>query len=351
VDGESDSSFILASNGTVYGSGVALFDNGDWKSEVTEYLTGVKAIASGQGHTLFLMENGVVCGRGSNNEYTYFPLCDVPTDKGKDPVVVMTGVKSFSTHFRTSIFLKENGDLYGCGEDLDGQLGQGSPPSDARRTPVLVKTNVKSAWVGRSNVLMELLNGSTFVIGNDAYHQFGFDTKWTSTVTGVSSRQEVAMELPPPEGLKPFGAGDNKFWYTDAQGTLYGQGMNYYCEMGLPETGVRGNVPTNPRMAPVVHDFKAVASKYSTVFLLKNGTAYTSGRNEAGEVGDGSKQQRCGLYWAMDHVQAVGIGKWTSFLLAEDGTVYGSGLNNNYQLGNRSYGSSSLSFVKILTIH
>jgi len=349
VDGESRASWILASNGTVFGSGTDMFDNGPYKTEVyTEYLTGVKAIASGMRHTLFLMENGVVCGRGRNEQES--PLCDAATSRVKDPVVVMTGVKSFSTHDRFSIFLKENGDLYGCGEDQIGNLGQGSGSSSPRRTPVLVNANVKSAWAGNSNVLMELLNGSTFVTGSDGWGQFGLPSRWKSTVTGKSHRQEVPMELPPPAGLKPFGAADYKFWYTDAQGTLYGQGMNYYCEMGLPPTGVRGNVPTNPRTAPVVANIKAVASKQNTVFLLKNGTAYTSGDNRYGSVGDGSNSQRCGLYWVMDHVQAVATGYSSSFLLAEDGTVYGSGDNSYFQLGSSSYGASSASFVKILTI-
>jgi len=261
----------------------------------------------------------------------------------------MTGVKSFSAHSKFSIFLKETGDLYGCGEDYYGQLGQGS--KTFKKTRVLVNTNVKSAWAGVSNVLMELFNGSTFVTGSDGWQQFGLPSKWISTVTGSFHGQEVPMELPPPEGLKPFGAALSKFWYTDAQGTLYGQGSNANCEMGLPEIpGVAGNVPTNPRTAPVVHNIKAVASRQTTVFLLKNGTAYTSGRNELGQVGDGSKSQRCGLYWVMDHVQAVAIGYRSSFLLAEDGTLYGSGYNDQGQLGNSRYGRHSLSFVKIMTL-
>jgi len=351
VDGERESSWILASNGTVFGSGLYIFTGVTQTKVHTEYLTGVKAIASGQRHTLFLMENGVVCGRGNVNVYET-PLCDATTSYVRDPVVVMTGVKSFSTDYYTSIFLKETGDLYGCGVDLYGQLGQGTTTIPrTRKTPVLVNTNIKSAWAGKENVLMELFNGSTHVTGSDGRRQFGLDFSWRSTVTGRPSLQEVPMELHPPDGLKPFGAAFSKFWFTDTQGTLYGQGANHDCEMGLPETGVVGNIPTNPRTAPVVHDIKAVASKRTTVFLLKNGTAYTSGDNKDGKVGDGSTKKRCGLYWVMDHVQAVGTGADTSFLIAEDGTVYGSGSNSLSQLGNSSYGPYILSFVKILTIH
>jgi len=146
MDGEAFISWVLASNGTVFGSGQSIF-TGSKTKVFTEYLTGVKAIASGWYHTLFLMENGVVCGRVS---YFWFsPLCDAAISVVKDAVVVVTGVKSFSTHSRFSIFLKENNDLYGCGEDQSGNLGQGSGSKD-RRTPVLVKTcQVRMGWQGK----------------------------------------------------------------------------------------------------------------------------------------------------------------------------------------------------------
>jgi len=43
--------------------------------------------------------------------------------------------------------------------------------------------------------------------------------------------------------------------------------------MGLPETGDWPHIPTNPRTAPALPNIKAVASRYDTVFMLKNGTA------------------------------------------------------------------------------
>jgi len=125
VDGERSISWVLASNGTVFGSGYSIFSGVSNTKVFTEYLTGVKAIASGWSHTRFLMENGVVCGRGYVNEWRS-PLCDAATSVVFHPVVVMTGVKSFSTHEHFSIFLKETGDLHGCGQHHSGQLGQGS---------------------------------------------------------------------------------------------------------------------------------------------------------------------------------------------------------------------------------
>jgi len=98
----------------------------------------------------------------------------------------------------------------------------------------------------------------------------------------------------------------------------------------------------------VVHNIKAVASRGHTLFLLKNGTVYASGNNRDGQIGDGSKKERCGFYWVMDHVQAVATGGRTSYLLAEDGTVYISGYHGYYMRANSFYGRYTLSFVKNL---
>jgi len=115
-----------------------------------------------------------------------------------DPTVVMTGVKSFSTQWTLSSFPKENSNLYGCGQDQDGSLAQGSPHY-FRRTPALHNTHVKSALAGSSNVLMQLFNDSTFVGGSDGWWQFGI----ASTAIWQT---EVPLYRPLPEGLKPFGA-------------------------------------------------------------------------------------------------------------------------------------------------
>jgi len=185
--------------------------------------------------------------------------------------------------------------------------------------------NVSRAWAGSKHILMEMLNGSTILTGRKTYLQ----------------------PPPPPAVLKPFGAATGKFWYKAANGTLFGHGYCEHCEMGLsPLDSIHQPVP-------VVDHIRAVDSFQHTVFLVQNGTAYTSGWNFAGQLGDGTKLERCsGLHWAMDHVQAVAIGRWTTILLGEDGTVYASGDNRYFQLGNLSmHQEGSKSFVKIMAIN
>jgi len=323
VAGEVGKSWILASNGTVYGAGEHLHSGRSFK----EYLTGVKTMVSADDYTLFLMENGVVCGKGRYP--SQMPLCNVAPFQMDYPVVVMTGVASISAakNFDDSpfsIFLKGNGDLWGCGVNTNDKFGDLSW-RHRRGDPALVMKNVSRAWAGSKHILMEMLNGSTILTGRKTYLQ----------------------PPPPPAVLKPFGAATGKFWYKAANGTLFGHGYCKHCEMGLsPVDSLRQPVP-------VVDHIRAVDSFQHTVFLVQNGTAYTSGWNSAGQLGDGTKLERCsGLHWAMDHVQAVAIGRWTTILLGEDGTVYASGDNRYFQLGNLSmHQEGSKSFVKIMAIN
>jgi len=109
VAGEVGNSWILASNGTVYGAGEHLHSGRSFK----EYLTGVKTMVSADDYTLFLMENGVVCGKAQYSQ-NLKPLCNVDASQMDYPVVVMTGVASISAAKNIddspfSIFLKENG--------------------------------------------------------------------------------------------------------------------------------------------------------------------------------------------------------------------------------------------------
>jgi len=340
--------WILASDGTVYGTGVYITISQKFTATYTKFLTGVKSISSGRVHTLFLMDNGVVCGHGEKRPGSLCMYGSTTDIWAKEPIVVATGVKSMSAQWEFSVFLKETGDLYGCGKDR-GQLGQ-MYTTNNRSTPVLIQRNVSSAYAGVWNVVMKLTNGSTFVTGNDQGGQFGFDSHYESTFLHPYEGSTLPIELPPkPEGHTFFGAGYNKFWFKDEDGMLYGRGMNKWCEMGLPLTDAE------IRTTPVVDHIKAVYSLYHTIFLLDNGTAYFAGDDSFGQFGDGrsndgNKASKCGLNRMMDNVTTAAVGSKNSLVLTADGTVYAAGYHGWGLLGDGTFAQSS-TWVKVMIVH
>jgi len=309
---ETSSSWVLAKNGSVYGAGRGITGGmGEITKVHSEFLKGVKAIVSGASHTLFLLDNGVVCGRGEVARYQT-PLCNASNSTVIEPVVVMTGVKDIKADNYNSLFLKENNELYGCGHDSEGKFGQDSVMS-TRSTPVLIQKDVLKAWVSSSNVVMELLNGSTFVTGSDADFQFGFGSRYRSPkYWSAPPRSEVPLSLQPPEGLKAFGADDGIFWFIAENRTLYGRGRNRDGQISLPKPSNQNDYYQKYAIR-VLDNVKAVASdRTGVIFLLQNGTALI--KSDEGDR----------LLWAMDHVEKVDGGLIGNMLLTESGVVYGS---------------------------
>lgn len=132
--GESYSLF-LKSNNTVVGCGYNLLgqlgngDTGDSKTPVeVEGLTGVKAISAGSNHSLFLKNDSTVmaCGRNYNGTLGEFPY--MYSSLNVFQVSLLTGITSIdaSNLQSSSLFVKNDGTIWACGENSFGLLGDGT---------------------------------------------------------------------------------------------------------------------------------------------------------------------------------------------------------------------------------
>lgn len=81
-------------------------------------------------------------------------------------------------------------------------------------------------------------------------------------------------------------------------------------------------------------DKKAVAAGYQFCLVLKqDGSLWAFGRNDDGQLGDGTTQFRSEPVKVLDHVRQMSAGLFFSMALLEDGTLWTWGYNNNGQLG------------------
>ncbi|MEE9450789.1 MAG: hypothetical protein V3V72_12125, partial [Ignavibacteriaceae bacterium] len=105
------------------------------------------------------------------------------------------------------------------------------------------------------------------------------------------------------------------------------------------------------------------SSAYHSVGLNADGTVYSWGNNDYGQLGDNSTTQRetpvkvlkgaySGTTYLGDNADnkiiAVALGQYHSIALAEDGTVYSWGQNNYGQLGDGTEDINRLTPVKVL---
>jgi alpha-tubulin suppressor-like RCC1 family protein len=136
-------SVMLKADGTAWTTGFNLFGQiGDGtqiyrnrRTQVTG-LSGVIAVDAGGDHTLFVKNDGTAwsCGNNSagelgNGSAAAFHMTAVQ-------VSGLTGIVNTAGGGHHSIFLKNNGYVYACGDNSSGQLGDSS--LNSRTTPVLV---------------------------------------------------------------------------------------------------------------------------------------------------------------------------------------------------------------------
>jgi len=139
-------SLFLKDDGTVWACGKNTFGelgNGTTSSfsanpvvAQVNSITGVIAVSAGEQHSLFLKSDGTVWACGSNAQGQ---LGDGTYTARQVPVQVsgVSGIIAISAGHMHSLFLKNDGTVWACGNNGNGQLGEGMTSSD-KNTPVQV---------------------------------------------------------------------------------------------------------------------------------------------------------------------------------------------------------------------
>ncbi len=262
-------SLYLKSDGTVRGSGyngvhqlgykpgpkwMDLYSTPDRVSG----LTGIKAIAAGEHHSLFLKNDGTVLASGSN----YYYQGGVGHNALAIAAVPISGISNVSeiyTGFGHSLFLKSDGTIWSCGMNISGQQGTGD--SENKAIPVLIgnrfcappqpptvdmsgfpaslclgsNLNVSPSISGSNPIAtlkidnsiqitnpkaMTKNSHSVFVLtDNDAITRFDFDGNVTSSYPNLNKTGIQAFAADDSSNVYLFN-GDGNFYKCDSTGTL-----------------------------------------------------------------------------------------------------------------------------------
>jgi len=309
------------------------------------------AVSAGGIYALALGSDGKAYTWGDN---FYGQLGDGTTTNSLEPVAVAAGavpagvtftaVSAGTTH---ALALGSDGWVYAWGNGADGRLGYGSN-TDAL-VPVAVVAGAVPAGVtftavsaGTTHSLALGSDGKTYAWGANPSGQLG-----DGFVTGSPGPVPVAVvagAVPAGVTFTAVSAGNRLSLALGSDDQTYAWGQGGAGQLGdglaasssVPVAVVAGAVPAGVTLTAVSGgDNHAVA-------VGSDGQAYTWGRNDYGQLGDGSMTAfssmpvavAAGVVPAGVTFTAVSAGDGFSVALGSDGKVYAWGHNDYGQLGN-----------------
>ena len=300
----------------------------------------IKQIACGGYHTFILKTDGSIWGCGDNGS-GQLGLNDNTNRNTFTQVTrnINNDVKQIACGQYYTYILKNDGSVWSCGTNGDGQLGLGDTTSRSAFTKVTTNvSNVKEIVCGYEHTFMIKNDGSLWACGYNGTGQLGsgstgnYKTSFTQVTTNINN------------DVKQIACGMYHTFILKNDGSVWCCGISDKGQLGLGDDINKSTftqVTTN-----VTNDVKQIACGYYDTFLLKNdGSVWATGINNSGELGLGDTSARTSFTKVTTNinndVKQIACGDYFTYILKNDGSVWACGYNNNGQLGLGDYGSGT----------
>ncbi len=218
--------------------------------------------------------------------------------------------------------IKEDGTLWGWGNNINGQVGVDVGPGIFSPVQVGVETNWTQIAVGM-NFSVGIRDGKLCTWGRNSNGQLGFgdftDRAVPTQVGSVTSWTRVA-------------AGNHFVIATRSDGTLWAWGVNANGQLGLGDFTNR-NVPT--QIGSVMTWSAIAAGSEFALALRSNGTLWAWGLNSSSQLGDETAISRTAPVQtgADTNWDQIACGGTSSYAIKTNGTLWAWGGNSSNQLG------------------
>eukprot|EP01080_Neovahlkampfia_damariscottae_P007062 gene7062-11225_t len=347
----------------------------------------IQNIAGGKYHSLFLTNTSEVYTFGRN---IYGELCDGTSNPSYTPQLISSNdtfqdVSAGSDH---TMLLTTSNDVYSCGRNdihLLGNLGI-----------IHSKIPTKTFNVGKKFKQISAANRHSVVLSTDGIcHTFGSNgnlqlgvTSINPTIPNVSDYQETSRIAKISAGnqfsivlsanktgfsfgnnnVGNLGSGDletkvypTKLYFNEtideisagfqhsmilSKGAVHTVGYNQYGELGVGSTFLKAtNFNEINYFGPGI--VRISAGAYFSMILTSNGEVHSFGKNDVGQLGDGTNIDRYSPVMIQNGnsttingtmngtlVTRISCGNSHSLILTAGGNVYSFGLNSFGQLGN-----------------
>jgi alpha-tubulin suppressor-like RCC1 family protein len=299
--------------------------------------TNWKQVAGGGNHTAAIKTDGTLWLWGSN---FFGRLGDnTQTDRSSPVQTVSAGTnwKQVACGGTHTAAIKTDGTLWTWGRNYNGRLGDNTTTDTTSPVQtVSAGTNWKQVACGGNHTAAIKTDGTLWTWGRNTNGQLGDNS--------LTHRSSPVQTVSGGTNWKQVAGGDSHTAAVKTDGTLWMWGGNSYGQLGDNSLTHRSS-PVQTVSAGT--NWKFVASGYyaHTAAIKTDGTLWTWGRNNFGQLGDNSLTHRSspvqtvsgGANW-----KQVSCGRFYTTTIKTDGTLWTWGRNSYGQLGdNTTTGRSS----------
>lgn len=296
----------------------------------------VMDIAAGYDTLYFLMADKTVMALGGNYEGqagngTYYDVM-VPTHVFEAEGVPLTDVSKISAGYLHALALKDDGSVWVWGGDEDTILGVPGEYYLTYAQPVISETDeelqgIADIVAGFDFNLAISGSGELYTWGNDLFGQL-------ANGSGENSRNMATLASGHlPESVFAGTFAQHAFYIDSVTGAVYGWGQNDRGQV-MPGGSDSFQNPVDPDLSEMTASVKEIRVGFDhTLILAEDGTVWGMGNSEYGQLTDvGNELQQLSPDILKDIV-SIEAGYRTSYALNVDGKILAFGLNYNYQLG------------------
>ncbi len=224
-----------------------------------------------------------------------------------------------------TVVIDVNGDLWTEGDNISGQLGNGSLYSED--TPFKVMSNAVSVSAGNFHTAAIKADGSLWTWGSNNYGELG-NGGISNTHSSIRGDNVQTTPVKIMNDVSAVSAGSGYTFAIKADNTLWAWGNNTYGQLG------NGSTQDCPEPVKIMEDVISVsAGAGHTIAVKADHTLWVWGANNCGQLGNGNTASSQIPLQIMDNVSVACAGGDHSAAVKLDGSLWIWGTDYAGELG------------------